>query len=239
MEAIKLFLGLSPLGYAVFLSGLAISGAALLFLRLPLPPVSVQPPPPPVSEPAVTIVINIDNWQRTASPVEIRDNTGKRAEIEAIVLSNDFNWALESHSKVERHGDDANVVTHLLTPGISKVIAGYAEVIAIGAASSEGAKADPQAEDNRASRRADQLQLWIKEYVPTSKALYSLSIGHFRPGMPTDGNFSAQRKIVIVGVVRSDPGFELSSALYANLGKVPGFPFDFQKYSAFELARRR
>ncbi|CAD5373063.1 hypothetical protein RA210_U290004 [Rubrivivax sp. A210] len=242
MEALKIFLGLTPLGYAVFLAGLAISGAALLYLRAPPQVTPPSPPSTPVPVPGpvpVTVVVNIENWQRSASPVRIVDSAGRHAEIEAIVLSNDFNWSLESHSKVERHGDEASVVKHLLTPGISNVIAGYAEVVAVGAASSEGAEVNPAAEDDRASRRADQLQLWIKEYVPSSKALYSLSLGHFRPGMPSDGDFSAQRRIVIVGVVRSDPGFELSGALYKDLGKVPGFPFDFQNYSEFKLVRRR
>lgn len=239
MEAIKLLLSLTPAGYAVFLIGLAISGSALLFLRASETPGNIQPVLPPVSGAPMTVVVKIENWQRTALPVKIRDDAGKQAEIEAIVLSNDFNWALESHSKVDRHGETADVIKHLLTPGVSTVIAGYAEVIAVGAASSEGARANPQSEDNRASRRADQLQLWIKEYVPTSKALYSLSIGHFKPGMPMDGDFSAQRKIVIVGVVRSDPGFELSGALSRSLSRVPGFPFDFENYSAFELLRRR
>jgi hypothetical protein len=199
---------------------------------MPIPTPAPTPPP-------ITVVVNVENWQRTATPVQISDFTGKHAEIEAIVLSNDFNWALESHSIVERNDKTADVLKHLMTPGISKVLASYSEVVAVGAASSEGAKENPVAEDSRASRRADQLQLWIKEYIPSSKALYSLSIGHFKPGMPSDGNFSAQRKIVIVGVIRSDPGFELSGALYKSLSKVPGFPFDLQNYSEFELVRRR
>jgi hypothetical protein len=245
MDILKLLLGLTPLGYVVFLAGLAISGAALIFLRPASPnspPVSSQvpaaQPPTPASAP-VTVVINVDHWQRSASPVQITDSAGKRAEIEAIVLSNDFNWALASHVIVERHGELASVVNHLLTPGISSVIAGYVEVIAVGAASSEGAKENPFAEDDRASRRADQLQLWLKEYIPSSRGLYSLSIGHFKPGMPNDGNHFGQRKIVVIGVIRSDDGIALSEALYKSLGKVSAFPFDLQNYSKFELIRRR
>ncbi len=222
--------------------GLAITGTALLFMRVPSPTSLVPPmtaPTPIPAVPPISIVVNIDNWQRSATPTQISDKAGKLAEIEAIVLSNDFSWAFQSHTNVERHGEATNVANHLLTPGISAVIAGYADVVAVGAASSEGAKENGTAEDDRASRRADQLQLWIKEYIPSSKALYALSIGHYNPMVKADKQFSEQRKIVIIGVIRKDDGIDLNDALKRNLGKVPAFPFNLGNYSKFELSPRR
>lgn len=227
------FFNLTPAGHFVFFLGASIAVAALVWMKNQ-PATTLPPLTPPVKE-----TVQVDQWEQCPSIV-ISDPVGKQAEIQAVVLSSDFAWTYKSHSRVERNGVGVDMANHLTTPGISSVIAAYSKVIAVGAASIEGAEQNSIAENDRASRRADQLQLWIKEYVPTSKSLYSLNMGHFNSSaQATEKSFADQRKVVILGVVHSDPDIDLAAALQRNVDHIPGFPFKRDNYSQFDLVQRR
>lgn len=230
MEILKSLFALTPIGFAVFIAGAIVSLAALVFMRKPES--AVPPAPPPI-----TVVVKVDNWNRSP-PQEVRDAKGKTGVIEIIVLSNDFSWAFQSHTKVEREGRDADIPQHLMTPGISSEIKKYTDVIAVGAASNEGVSTNPTEEANRAARRADQLQLWIKEYVATSNSLHRLALGYYKGN---DGNTqsSDQRRVVIVGVLKKDQGLDLREALRTSLTIMSTFPFKLDEYSSFELQQAR
>jgi len=234
MEILKIINVLTPIGSVIFAFGSILILVAVFFCRTPAE--IVLPPTPPITSQPVTVII-IENWQRS-SPQTIIDSQGLKAEIETVVLSNDFSWVFKSHTDVQRNGEPANIQQHLMSPGISEEIKKYSDVIAVGAASSEGAETNPTEESNRASYRADQLQLWIKEYVSTSIPVYRLSLGYYKDSTPAIDT-SEQRKIVIIGVVRKDESIDLADALKRTLPNIVTFPFALTKYSTFELKRSR
>ncbi len=233
MDIIKFIPQLTFPGFLVFVVGVAIAIGALTFMRKP----EHIPPPPVADTRSTTVVVKIENWERS-QPREIQDSRGYRAEIETVVLSNDFSWEFGSHTSIQRKGEEADIKLHLMSPGVSSEIAKYAEVVAVGAASMEGADVNPAEEASRASRRADQLQLWIKEYVGTSNPLYRLSLGYFK-GATKSPDSSEQRKVVVIGIVRMDKRIDLSDALRTSLPQVGTFPFALADYSEFELIRAR
>jgi|GEM_PF-3544030 len=215
--------------------GIAMVLYALIYLQKAEMPTSPQLPAS-LSQP-VNVVVRVENWERS-SPREIKDSNGYTAAIETVVLSNDFSWAFESDKNVQRNGEDANINEHLLSPGISGVIAKYSDVIAVGAASSEGVEQNPIEEAERAARRADQLQLWIKNNIIASNPLYSLSLGYYQ-GTIGKVDSAEQRKIVVIGVIRKDEAIDLADALRRSLHQVETFPFLLEDYSEFKLTRKR
>lgn len=230
MEILRSIFALTLSGFAVFIAGAVLSLAALVFMRKPD---TIAAPP----QAKVTVLVNVDNWGRSP-PQEVRDLKGNSGAIETIVLSNDYAWAFQSHTTVEREGQVADIRQHLMTPGISSEIAKYTDVIAVGTASNEGALTNSTEEASRASRRADQLQLWIKEYVATSNPLHRLSLGYYK-AEDLKKQSSDQRRVVIVGVLRKDPALDLREALKNSLPFISTFPFKLREYSSFELERAR
>jgi hypothetical protein len=236
MDLVKIIFSLTPQGFLVFVSGIVISFAALLFMRkeIPLEQNSVG---------QQTVInqknnfISIDNWI-CSSPQIIKDSNGLAAQIEMVVLSNDFSWVYRSSTDVQRHGVLADIKNHLMSPGISDEIKKYSDIVAVGAASSEGTDVNAMEESKRAVYRADQIQLWIKEYISTSIPVYKLSLGYFK-GDKIARDTSEQRKIVIIGVIKKDQEINFENALRISLPDVKAFPFNLKEYSEFSLKRSR
>lgn len=227
MDILKPILNLSPVGFLVFGIGVLMAIGALIFLQKDQPRTQENSPS------------QIEDWT-LSPPKNITDEAGKSATIQLMVLSKDFSWVLESHTRVERNGQiiEDFKTKHLQTPGIAGAMLKYPEIIAVGAASSEGASHDPERERERAQRRADELQLWIKESVSATTPLYSLSLGYFIGDTKTVDSTS-QRKIVIIGVKEKTPGINLNNALRKALGSMETFPFKPKDYSEFEIKTER
>jgi hypothetical protein len=230
MESIyKTILNLSPIGFAVFGIGFLMMVGAIIFLQKDLAPKPMEKAEPPI----------VDEWT-FPPPRKISDSTGKTATIQLMVLSKDFSWVLERHDSVERHGKVVENFKkeHLQSPGISGAMLKYLELIAVGAASAEGALHNAERERTRAKLRAEELQLWIKESVSVTTPLHTLSLGYFK-GNKNSPESSAQRKIVIIGVKEKTPGINLKQALRDTLGKMETFPFNPDNYSEFVVDSQR
>jgi len=179
------------------------------------------------------------SWQ--VIPRQFIDAQGRKVEFEELVMSRDFTWKFKDAHIVEYAGHPEEMLPHLSSPGISPNLRRAIALLAVGAASEEGTT---EKEEARAQERAEQLQKWIKEAVPGTASLYTLSMGQFtgRPSdIPSDTFRTApERRVVVIGIVKTDGGIDFNSrefkdALRKQLATDKAYPFQLSDYSRFDL----
>jgi eukaryotic-like serine/threonine-protein kinase len=152
-----------------------------------------------------------------------KDRNGKSAEINMAVLSDRFEWELASSDRVRLKGQAQSLPVSVLKQelekqGIFKIMDNPNRIVALGTASCEGTKAE---EEIRALGRAKTIQDQIVKQLFRVKEYPILNLGQFNRDeckLKDDGN-SIQRRLVIVGMRKEDPGLEVKGALYQRLGK--------------------
>jgi eukaryotic-like serine/threonine-protein kinase len=171
----------------------------------------------------------------TTTDADGHDSQGKEASFKIYVFSRDFAWVYQSDRDVEYQGTPEDIGPHLRSLGLQENFRDAKALIAVGAASQEGTEA---IEKSRAQRRAERLQRWIKENVPGTQRLYTLSMGRFvGPAIKsaTTAQTAPQRSIVIVAVVAEEENVIIAEALKSALIEEEAFPFKIEEYSAFDL----
>lgn len=163
------------------------------------------------------------------------DNKGGSAEFEIYICSQEFTWRYRSWQVTELNGQEEDLRLHLHTPGLKQRLGEAKGIVVIGASSEEGSPAE---ELDRAEKRANRLVSWVREVVERKTEVYSLNLGKYEPGSSLTGTSpdltKKQRGIVIVAIVRTEPGVKLQEALYAALLS-KNLPFDLRKFRSFDL----
>lgn len=215
-------------GVALGLS-LTLALRASLGRHVPTPALAASAPPETTLQEGLHI----------GPPAAVRDAQGRQGTVEVVIVSRDYAWQLGSSSAVERHGQPRDdLLQHLRSEGVRQALARYMGIIAVGAASSEGSRANPLREETLARHRADELQKWIKESVPSEAELHTLSMGYYQ-GADALRASADQRVVVVIGIVHRDPGIDWRSALQDVLHTHIAFPMPPHSYSRFEVNRVR
>jgi hypothetical protein len=136
------------------------------------------------------------------------DTAGQTADFVIEIFDTQYSWVLGG---IRLEGEDgAKFVRRMAADG---VFSGFEHIIAIGAASRE--YYTKIAEEQRAFDRANVLGSWVSAAVGTSRVgVHALKIGRYDEESPLPPELTArERRVVIVGVQRADPGVDLLSAL--------------------------
>ncbi len=152
-----------------------------------------------------------------------KDSQGKSAEINMAVLSDRYEWQLGSDNQVKLKGQNQSVPISVLKKelekqGIFKIMDNPNRIIALGAASCEGAG---PIEEARAMSRGQVIQSQLVKQLFQVKEYPVLNLGQFKRDnckLNTIGT-SFQRGLVIVGMRNETAGLEVKAALYQRLGK--------------------
>jgi eukaryotic-like serine/threonine-protein kinase len=152
-----------------------------------------------------------------------KDSQGKSAEINMAVLSDRYEWQLGSDNQVKLKGTTQSVPISVLKQelekqGIFKIMDNPNRIIALGAASCEGAG---PIEEARAMSRGKVIQSQLVKQLFQVKEYPVLNLGQFKRDnckLNTTAS-SFQRGLVIVGMRKETAGLEVKAALYQRLGK--------------------
>lgn len=169
-----------------------------------------------------------------------RDDAGRRGIFDLVVLDKRFEWVRGSTDELVKDGSvlsAAEVRAEVLGEALRGRLADAKEVIAIGAASSEG---DIVAEVHRAGLRARQTAAWVAEAMGTAAPIYTLNLGQYRhPCQECETrDTSWQRPFIVVAVRDKEPGTDIGQALSAAMRGRATLP-SLSAYSSFGLARYR
>ena len=152
-----------------------------------------------------------------------KDSQGKSAEINMAVLSDRYEWQLGSDNQVKLKGENKSVPISVLKKelekqGIFKIMDNPNRIIALGAASCEGAG---PIEEARAMSRGKVIQSQLVKQLFQVKEYPVLNLGQFKRDncKLTTTATSFQRGLVIVGMRNETAGLEVKAALYQRLGK--------------------
>ncbi|MFP5273151.1 serine/threonine protein kinase [Coleofasciculus sp.] len=168
--------------------------------------------------------------------VEGTDSQGRTAEFSVAVLSREYKWKLGSTFQVNYNQQiipiDA-LRSNLEEEGIQRLMENPSEIISVGTASCEGT---PVGEEQRAFRRAEQIQLLAKKLfrdVPSVENYRLLNLGQFNRDdcLPDQDATSYQRSIIIIGVKNKTPGVIVDEALRSRLENTPFGDFRLEDYS--------
>lgn len=190
----------------------------------------------PEHEPSDGVVDDI--WEVTTVAGE--DDAGRQASFRFLVVSQAFEWGFARSDVVIRTGKEQDFTLHLRTPGIQATMNRAKALIAVGASSQEGG--DRLREESRALERADQIELWLSEYVTSDVPLESLTLGQYvaRRLPEPSSRTGVQRRLVIIAVKSQASGTNIEQALKSAIQKnAAPFPFDIDEYSKFEILPRR
>ena len=181
-------------------------------------------PPAPSNPPS--------NGSWTEFPISGEDGEGRRADFIVEVLAQEDRWKLRETDQL-----DSGPVERVLPPYLNRLekLVKAKGVIVVGTASQEGGLLS---EEGRADRRADQLLKLVKPLVGLKK-IYKLNLGqHSKDQAVVASDTSYQRRVIIVGIMQSDPSMnvtDLRTALFNALSQESKYSFDAVKYSKFVL----
>ncbi len=180
---------------------------------------------------------HVAGWEEY--PVKGQDASGRVAAFRVLVLPGDQHWQFASDEVVlGPDGNEIDVRVRLESPTIHELLATGTHLICVGAASVEGSVPE---EERRAAKRAGKLASWVSSVMPADLALYTLSLGRYtaRCDSCTQEDTAPQRRVVLILVAAAHDGVDLRGALRNALSNNPAFPLDLDRYSRFELRRRR
>ena len=158
------------------------------------------------------------------------DENGNRAEFLIEVLAQEDRWKLNEVDQLE-----SGRLESVLPPYLEKLdkLDKAEGVIVVGTASQEGGLTS---EEGRADRRADQLLKLVKP-ISGVKKIYKLNLGQHSMDQASDtSDTSYQRRVIIMGIMKKDPGMDvrdIRAALLNALSKESKYSFDAVKYSKF------
>jgi hypothetical protein len=186
---------------------------------------------------------------RSAEPERLADNTtiftiegsdkaGRKVTYEVVILSDAFTWVRGSAADLTRNGAaiarDA-VLDQIFTPPVRARLKASGDLIAVGAASSEG---QTQVEEVRAAQRAVTAAGWVRGLAP-DKTVWTLNLGQFRASCASGDaarDTSWQRPLIIVGVRARQTDARLDEALADAMDQTKPLPSP-TCYSAFKMEK--
>lgn len=179
-----------------------------------------------------------DNWQ--GSRIETVDSQGKRFELDIFILGDDFNWAFESCKHIKYDGNNADLESYITTPGVVTQLSYAKDIVAVGLASQEINKNNPEVEEVRAYLRAIELKRLISSSVelPNPVQYHSLTLGYYIGSKISTENpnvTSIQRPILIIGIRERENEIDLQKELEYLLKRKANLKINFSDYSEFSL----
>jgi len=174
---------------------------------------------------AVFTEIDEGTWARTPVFTGL-DTEGRRADMRIYVLDDRFSWVFGSARDIEEDGRPARFQFIFGRPMFLGEFCEGDGAVALGAASFEG---DAELNRQLASRRADTIgeqMVRLAGFCADQGApeLYKANLGEFtavtdcmRDGTCTGRAASPQRRSVIIGVSRADPGINMTEAIRAGM----------------------
>ena len=162
------------------------------------------------------------------------DESGRHAEFEVIILTQEFRWRYADANIVEFDGVPQNIEPYLRS--LKNRVVKMDDLICVGTASYEGERGG---EEIRASARADRLITWINKMLSPERSmpnLWKLNLGKFISASKSRGltpeQTSEQRKVILIGVRNKDDNTDLRQALKDALMKESEpMLFDIKDYS--------
>ena len=166
--------------------------------------------------------------------IEGRDEAGRRAAFDLVVLDKRFDWVRGSTTELVRDGkvlSAADIRRDVLGPEVTRRLASAIEIIAVGAASQEG---DLVAETHRAGLRARQTAEWVAAAAPKTLPIHTLNLGQYREPCSEceTADTSWQRPFIVVAVRSKDSGTDIAQALAGAMSGKTNLP-SVSAYSTF------
>ena len=168
------------------------------------------------------------------------DTFGHRASFRILLFTDEFRWRLSSADTLENGSSRPT-----FTPEMMKVLDDAEEVICVGASSEEipagvSFEAGRKLEEQRASRRAEQIAVWVRSSLTKPIPIRKLNAGYHLPTEGGSRDTSDERRVVIILVLDRDKGTNVDEALQDAMmheaERAPIFDALLTKYS---LSSRR
>lgn len=178
------------------------------------------------------------NERTLAFPISGRDDAGRRASFDVVVLTKDYGWVKGSETELER-GDrrlrPEDIEHEILAPQLRDGLRGARALIAVGLASQEG---DLEREIQRGGLRAKRIADWIQSAVDPTIPISTLNLGQYREPCAEceDADTSWQRPFIVIAVRSVDAGTNIGEALRNAMSDKANLPSP-DRYSSFALAR--
>lgn len=177
------------------------------------------------------------NWVIVTS--RATDDFGKEIIIDIGVLWDPYRWVKGSTQYVAVDEDEKFKIS------IDDVIGGFQNdetrpIIAVGTASHENAKENPEEEINRAQARADKIVIACGSHFVNRPHIYSLNLGAFRSNKSYSVFSATERRVILLVVRKGEDSVNLTSGIRNALIKAredQNFIFDARKYSLFDTSR--
>jgi hypothetical protein len=200
-----------------------------------------EPAPAPAPEPEKVAVVTERKGDTVVFPIEGVDSAGRKAAFDVLILTKDYNWVKGSTTEVVK-GDqtlaEAQLIEAIFVPEVRDVLTTATDVIAVGAASSEGQN---EAEIARAEARAKVSAGWLAGVVAPEAPIWTLNLGQYTGNCPSAteaADTSFQRPLMLVGVKSKDAEANLSEALANAISGKSNLP-SRDCYSRFDFAKHR
>jgi len=155
-------------------------------------------------------VETIGDWE--AKHVSAVDSAGKHAVFDVIVLHREYRWACKSTDVTSLAGAPKDIERDFHSEGMQARFHDLKAVVAVGVASHEGSDAD---EEKRATERADQLVVWLRNSIANPVPLWSVNLGRRHSGIDPGSclDTGEERPVIALGVVSSEQDFDLESGV--------------------------
>lgn len=237
-------------GSVIFLAAVAAGVTLMLspgyfdpWLLEPKPVVEAAPAPPPEPAPVIVekvAVVTERKGDTVVFPIEGVDASGRKAAFDVLILTKDYNWVKGSTTEVVKGSEtltEADLLARIFLPEVRDVLIKASDVIAVGAASSEG---QSEAEIARADARSKVSAGWLATVVAPETPIWTLNLGQYQTcsTVVEAGDTSFQRPLILVGVNSKDADANLSEALANAIGGKSNLP-SRDCYSRFDFARNR
>jgi len=201
-----------------------------------------EPAPPTVVEPVVekVAVVTERKGDTVVFPIQGVDAQGRKAAFDVLILTKDYNWVKGSTTEVVKGQQtlaEAELLAAIFLPEVRDVLTKASDVIAVGAASSEG---QSEAEIARADARSKVSAGWLATVVAPETPIWTLNLGQYQTcsTVVEAGDTSFQRPLILVGVNSKDADANLSEALANAIGGKSNLP-SRDCYSRFDFNRNR
>jgi hypothetical protein len=137
------------------------------------------------------------------------DDEGRTASFEIRVLDQRYSWRIGT-TELEGVGGPA-LIRRLAQNGL---FGGFRYIVAVGASSRELTDKGLDREEERAVERAHALGGWIRDATGAGTRVYALKVGRYNADTRlTPRETARERQVVIIGVLKADPGTDLLGAL--------------------------
>lgn len=161
------------------------------------------------------------------------------AKFDIYILSGECSWKFASINIALSPNETRKDIKSHLADLINRMKQAT-DIICVGSASVEGRLAE---EENRATARAEQLIVWLREVLPYRIPLWTLDFGQFKGTFdkwesPSHSQTAHQRKVILIGVYEKAEGINLREALRNVLEQEGALPYNLDDFSKFELRKK-